>query len=90
MHPPSLYLPPSFLRVPGPKLLKLIATIKNVYCSTSEKGDDDNNDADTGGEGGGCGCNGHILKFPRHRRGGREGREEASLAAWTCVFEAMS
>ena len=54
MHPRSplsLYLPPSFLRVPGPRLLKLIATIKNVYCSTSEKGDDDNNDADTGGKG---------------------------------------
>ena len=53
MHPRSplsLYLPPSFLRVPGPRLLKLIATIKNVYCSTSEKGDD-NNDADTGGKG---------------------------------------
>ena len=53
MHPrpPPLYLPPSFLRVPGPRLLKLIATIKNVYCSTSEKGDDDDNDADTGGKG---------------------------------------
>ena len=51
MHP-ILSLPLSVSPGTWPSTLKkLIATIKNNYCSTSEKEDDDKKVADTGGKG---------------------------------------
>ena len=76
--PLSLYLPPSFLRVPGPRLLKLIATIKNVYCSTSEKGDDDDMTPTPGGRGR-LRLQRPYTEVPAASTGG-EGRKGRSLA----------